>query len=141
MSKSSVKGKLPEGAERRRSKRMDILASFSLYVVVPKKGPHRLPVHDLSDGGVGFDLDIEEEEGDANLFPVQSGSELELHLYLNQSLYIPLRVIIRRLQEAKRGVRRIGAEFPDRQAHGHMALLAFLDMLDAVAEAGVVTDL
>jgi hypothetical protein len=138
MNKSSAKGRAPEGAERRRSKRMDILSTFSLYVVVPRKGPHRLPVHDLSDRGIGFDFDIEEEDG-ANFFPVELGRELELHLYLNQSLYIPLKIVTRRLQETKRGVRLVGAEFPERHLPSHMALLAFLDMLEAVSEAGVVT--
>ncbi len=131
MSKST-KAVTETGAERRRSKRLDILDTFSLFVVVPAKGPMRLKVHDISDAGIGFDLDIEEELGAAG-FEVKIGNEMEIHLYLNQSLYLSLPVTVRRIVDAQ-GIRKIGAEFRGKGTKAQVALLAFLDMLDALGE-------
>jgi c-di-GMP-binding flagellar brake protein YcgR len=125
------------GIERRRTKRTDILDTFSLFVSIPQKGPHRLKVHDISEGGIGFDFDIEDEIGTHDL-PIQTGTDLSVFLYLNQSLHIPLNVRVRRVSESK-GIRRIGAEFAGRESPGHAALMAFLQMLDAVGEVGTIS--
>lgn len=125
-----------EGADRRRSARMAILDTFSLFAVVPSKGPHRLRLNDISDVGVGFDLDIEEESG-LETFQVKPGDRLEIQLYVNQSLYLPLTVEIRRVTQ--RGeIRGLGAEFLSRGSQGYLALIAFLDMLDALGEGARV---
>jgi hypothetical protein len=120
------------GLERRGSKRRPILDSFSFFVALPKKGGHRLKAHDVSDSGMGFDFDIEGEGSD--IFPVSQGESFDIHLYLNQSLYLPLTVKVIRIIESE-GVRRIGAEFIDRQGPGFKALLSFLAMVDLIAEA------
>jgi hypothetical protein len=120
-------------AERRRVQRRPVLDSFSMFVVVPKKGVHRLKVHDISNLGVGFDLDIEGEAFED--FPVKKAEQFELHLYLNQSLYLPLKVEVVRVENAGM-VRRIGAEFVDREGNGYKALQAFVQMIDAVVLAG-----
>jgi hypothetical protein len=130
-------------SERRRSKRRELLTTFSLFAVVPQKGPLRLTVHDLSEDGIGFDLDIEEEVGiltasAPDLGPnMKVGSPLEVHLYLNQSLYLPLHTSIKRVEKLKTG-RRLGAEFTERGSAAYRALTAFLTMLDAVSETGVI---
>lgn len=122
--------------ERRRSKRRPILDTFSLFCVVPKKGVHRLQVHDLSDLGIGFDLDIEGENFDE--FPVKKTENLELHLYLNQSLYLGLPVQVVRLEDAN-GIRRVGAEFTDRTGAVYKAYAAFLQMLDLLSETAKIS--
>ncbi|MFL5812196.1 MAG: PilZ domain-containing protein [Bdellovibrionia bacterium] len=132
MSKSTKAGQ-QSGAERRKSKRMDILDTFSLFVVVPAKGPMRLKVHDISDAGIGFNLDIEEEQG-ASSFEAKVGDSFEVHLYLNQSLYLPFSVSVRRIVDTE-GVRRIGAEFQGKGSKGQVALTSFVHMLDALGEA------
>jgi hypothetical protein len=131
MSKSTKAGQ-QSGAERRKSKRMDILDTFSLFVVVPAKGPMRLKVHDISDAGIGFNLDIEEEQG-ASSFEAKVGDSFEVHLYLNQSLYLPFTVSVRRIVDTE-GVRRIGAEFQGQGSKGQTALSSFVHMLDALGE-------
>ncbi len=133
MTKNANKG---EGADRRRANRMAVVDTFSLFAVVPAKGPHRLKLNDMSDAGLGFDLDIEEEEGSGG-FDVEIGTPLEIHLYMNQSLYLPLSVQIRRIVQ-KNGVRQIGAELTSRSSKGYLALIAFLDMLDALGEGAQV---
>jgi hypothetical protein len=127
---------MKQGAERRRFKRRPILDTFSLFVVVPKKGMHRLQVHDLSDSGIGFDLDIDGENFDE--FPVKAGEKLTVHLYLNQSLYLPIEVQVARIEDSKT-VRRIGAEVIDRSSASFKAFSSFLQMLDLVTEAGQIS--
>lgn len=112
---------------------MDILDTFSLYAVVPAKGPMRLKVHDISDLGIGFDLDVAEENGSQN-FPLKLGASFDIQLYLNQSLYLPLTVQARRITD-RDGIRKIGAEFQGQGSKAYIALISFLDMLDAVSEA------
>lgn len=122
---------MSSNAERRKAKRRPILDTFSIFTVVPKKGIHKLVVHDLSELGVGFDLDT---EGEVHAdFPVSPGSGLELRLYLNQSLYLPLGVEVVRVDE--RGpIRKIGARFDDKTSASYKAFLAFLQLLDSVID-------
>jgi hypothetical protein len=119
------------GIERRKARRRPILETFSVFAVVPKKGPHRVPIHDVSDLGVGFDLDTEGELPEE--FPLAQGEKLEIHFYLNQSLYLPLEVDIVRLERAG-GVRKVGASICDKSTRPYKAFLAFLAMLDALSD-------
>jgi hypothetical protein len=122
------------GIERRKARRRPILDTFSLFVVLPKKGGHRLKVNDLSDSGISFDFDTEAEEASGS--PLKSGETLETHFYLNQSLFIPLSVRIVRLED-RNEVRRVGAELLAKGA-GFEPVQAFLTMLDKVADAGQI---
>jgi hypothetical protein len=128
---SRKSGESPQ--ERRRAVRRPLLDSFSLFVVVPKKGGYRLKVHDVSDFGLGFDLDAEGES--ASDFPAVSGDRYALRFYLNQTLYLPLQVQLVRIEEKGRQ-RRVGVEIVDRSTPGYRAFAAFLRMLDALHEGG-----
>ncbi|MCM2279966.1 MAG: PilZ domain-containing protein [Oligoflexia bacterium] len=121
------------GAERRRSRRRTILSTFSLFVVIPTKGIHRLNIRDVSDQGIGFELDT--EAASAVDFPLQIGEEFELNLYLNQSLYLPLAVKVVRLDNPDGTSRGVGAEFVDAEAPGLKAYLSFLQMLDLIIDS------
>ncbi len=121
--------------ERRRSTRRPIVETFSLFVTIPRKGPHRLAVHDLSEHGMGFDLDTAGE--DLADFPVSQGESLEICLYLNQSLFLPLTVEVVRL-ESHTGLRRAGAVFRDLKSQNHKAFVSFLAMLDSISEIAQV---
>ena len=122
------------GIERRRTKRLPILSTFSLFIVVPQKGFHRLMVHDVSELGLGFDADTEGEETDG--FPLKEGENLEVRFYLNQSLYLPLAVRIARL-ETRNNIRRIGAEL-DSSYKSYNAFKSFVEMLDAIEGVGLI---
>ncbi len=118
--------------ERRRSRRIRILETFSLAVVVPAKGIMRLPIEDLSDVGIGFQIDDEifsEEE-----FKIQKGDVYQLQVYLNQSLGVPIQAKVMRVTTKKKN-RIIGAEFVDDQSKALEALHHFVKMLDAATEA------
>ncbi len=119
------------GIDRRGSKRRPILESFSFFVVVPKKGFHRLRVVDMSESGVGFDYDIIGEMKEA--FPVTVGETFDLQFYLNQTLFFPLHVKVMRIDDSK-VLRRVGAEFTVTGTPEHQGLCAILDMIDRVSE-------
>lgn len=119
------------GRERRGARRRPIMESFSFFVVVPKKGFHKLRVVDISDSGVGFDYDIVGESPDA--FPVKQGEEFDLQFYLNQSLYIPMKVKVMRVDDSK-VIRRIGAEFTNMNSPEHQGLISLITMIDQLSE-------
>lgn len=117
--------------ERRRAKRRPILDTFSLFVVVPRKGPNRLPVQDVSELGIGFGLDV---DGEPELgFKVASGETMEILFYLNQSLSIPLKVKVARVVNHG-SLRRVGAEFLETDQKPYRAFSGFLTALDHLAD-------
>jgi hypothetical protein len=122
--------KAPGGTERRRSRRRPILSTFSLFIVVPKKGYVRLPVHDLSDLGIAFDIDA---GGESPMeFPVKAGEKLDIRFYLNQSLYFPIEIQVVRVEDRPEA-RRVGAEF-SKESPGYRAFGSFLNMLDTIVD-------
>jgi hypothetical protein len=129
---NTAKGVGKFDAERRRSLRRPVLETFSCFVVLPEQGFFRLKVHDLSEDGIGFDLDIE----DAPKFDTQvkTGDELEIRFHINQTLFIPLFVFVRRIDE-KTQVRRIGAEFSKKRDSEFKAYLAFIQLVDRILDS------
>lgn len=112
--------------ERRKHKRRQIIDSFSMFVALPLKGGHKLGLHDLSEQGIGFDFDT---DGEAHAdSPVAKGDTFTVHLYLNQSLSLPLTVRVARIEPG--AIRRLGAEFTEPQTPAFQALLAFVQFLD-----------
>jgi hypothetical protein len=120
---------------RRKAKRRPILETFSLFLVVAKKSVCQLRIHDLSELGIGFDIDVEGET--AAEFPVATGEALEVELYLNQSLHFPLQVKVMRVEDTGKN-RKIGGEYTDKKSPGYLALLAFLEMLDRVTDVAQI---
>lgn len=123
-----------KGKERRRSNRYPILDSFSFFVVIPKKGDYRLPLHDLSQTGISFTADM--MENDPTAIEINSNETLDIHLFLNQSLYLPLKIKAIRVSE-QGSVRKVGAEWASLAPKSKEALdslIHLLSALDAVAE-------
>jgi hypothetical protein len=83
---------------------------------------------------MSLDVDIEGE--DLKAVPLTQGERLEVHFYLNQSLYLPLQMQLVRITEA-RGVRQVGAQFADEKSAGYQAFIAFLKMLELLDAAAV----
>lgn len=117
--------------ERRKTERRPILYTFSIFLTIPKKGLYRLEVHDISETGIGFDLDIEGEE--YSRFPVKEGFPIDLRFYINPSLYIPLSVQVTRIED-HHSKRRVGAEFQESSSENYKAFLSFLSLLDKIVD-------
>lgn len=124
---------MTSGAERRRSRRRPVLETFSVFMVVPAKGAHRLKIRDLSDLGVGFEIDIESEApGESRLQP---GDLIQGQLYLNQSLALPLEMQVTRVeQQNPDGPRLVGATITNPLEPAYRAFAAFIQFLDAISE-------
>lgn len=118
-------------AERRASKRIPVLATFAFFVTVPKKGGYRLPLYNLSDKGIGFDLDIEGESG--SHFQVALGDQVEIQIHLNPSLSISTSVKIKRLENIDK-IRRVGADFLEKEGKPYTALKDLVRLLDHLVE-------
>jgi hypothetical protein len=115
------------GEERRKSVRRKILDSFGMFCTGPRKGGYKLTIHDMSEGGLAFDLDVEGE--DFEFFPVSLGESIDIRLYVNQSVFIPLRVKMVRVTEGS--VRRVGGEIiPAGETKGYQAYCALLKFVD-----------
>ena len=116
--------------DRRKSRRRPIIESFSLNTVIPKWGMHLLPLLDVSETGIGFQVD-QHLKGFAS--PVEIGTTLDIRVYLNKSLYLPVKVKIVRF-ENKDESRLVGAEFLETTSAGYKGLMMFLSMLDNISE-------
>lgn len=133
MTSRVIKGTHPQdpNENRRKAKRRPILDTFSLFAVVNKKSVCRLKIHDVSELGIAFDFDVEGET--VADFPLQEGEELELQLYLNQTLHLPLGIRVVRIEGTEKS-RKVGAEYADKASKSYQALQAFIMMLDRVTD-------
>ncbi|OFZ19979.1 MAG: hypothetical protein A2X94_11480 [Bdellovibrionales bacterium GWB1_55_8] len=122
-------------SERRKTRRRPVLETFSIFVVIPRKGFHRLRIFDLSEDGIGFELDTDGESHDD--FSVTQGQVLDVRLYLNQSLFLPIGVELVRVDEAH-ATRRIGGRFSDKNSKAYAAFVSFLEMLDSIRDAAEI---
>ena len=122
------------GSEKRRSRRLPVLESFSLSVVAVDRPDVRLPIHDLSEVGIGFDADMSADESLQS--PMAAGDKLNLHIYLNRSLYIPVTVKIAHISQQGQ-IRVVGAEFHEK-SKALKAVIQFVRFLDAASETGVI---
>lgn len=122
--------------ERRRAKRHPILDTFSVFVVVPKKGPNRLALNNISTLGLGFYIDTEGE--DPSDFRLKQGEELQVHIYLNQSLYLPMDIVVTRMH-SQDGSRFVGADYKDLKSKHYKALNAFVTLVEELNGVGQIT--
>jgi hypothetical protein len=119
-----------KGAERRRSPRRPILDSFSIAVVAPSLGIHKLRVLDVSDHGLGFALDLGPDLAVSQA--PQVGSPLEIDFYLNQTLGIRLETLVKRI-DGKKGNRLVGVELVQRRDPRNKAFKNFVELVDSLS--------
>ena len=120
-------------AERRRSRRRPVLDRFAVFVVAQGKAPHRLPLRDVSDLGIGFQMDS--DSGASELLGVAVGDSLDIQLYINQSLHIPLKIeVVRIYQQESEGPHLVGASIQELYSGGYKAFTSFIQLLDALAD-------
>ncbi len=115
--------------EKRNSKRRQILENFSFFVCVPKIGAAKLAVHDISETGIGFSIDTLGE------FRLDQKAESNLQFYLNQTLFLPLKIQVMRQYE-ENGVQQIGAVFLETQSPAHQTFLSLVKLVDQLESHG-----
>ena len=120
------------GIERRRVKRRDILENFSFYICVPKLGYTRHQVNDISELGIGFMLETLGE------FRLKDNEVCDLHFYLNQSLYLSLKIKVVRSVDRDGAVQEIGAIFTDQTSPVHQTFLTLVKLVDQLSETAQV---
>ncbi len=121
---------MSQAPERRKSKRRQILEHFSFYIQIPKLGPARHRVLDLSEFGIGFLV-----ESLGGVFTLKHDEKVELHLYLNQSLFLPLNIQVTR-QDQSSETQQVGAVFLDTKSNQYQTYLSLVKFLDQLSEFG-----
>ncbi len=116
--------------ERRKSKRREILEKFSFYVQIPKIGPSRHRVKDVSESGIGFTIDTL-----GGAFKLEKGETTELHFYLNQSLYLSLMIEVVRHHQIQDELD-LGAIILDTKSEQYNTYLTLVKFLDQLGDFG-----
>lgn len=117
--------------EKRKAERRQILENFSFFVVVPKLGGVKKKLQDLSESGIGFQFDT------LGTFSLKQGEEVEIHFYLNQTLFLPLQVRIARVAAQSPEVQEVGCEITSIKTPGYstfLTLVKLIDQLEVTAE-------
>ena len=117
--------------DRRKTQRRGILDQFSFYVSIPHLGNIRLKVNDVSEMGIGFTVDTLGE------FKLKKDEQTELHFYLNQSLFLPLKIQVVRFFEQDE-TQNVGAVFLDTTSSQYQTLITLVKLLDQLVDFGVV---
>jgi hypothetical protein len=81
--------------QERRKNRRTILSNFlGAFVILPEKGLKEVTLYDLSEGGVGFDL-----EATSGAFRIDE--ELAMRVYISKEIYVPFQVRVKNVREVK----------------------------------------
>jgi len=121
---------MTQNTERRKSRRRKILEHFSFYIQLPKLGPARHRVNDLSEFGIGFNV-----ETIGGTFTLKADEKTDLNFYLNQSLFLPLKIQVAR-QVPEGETQLVGAVFLDTKSNQYQTFLSMVKFLDQLSEFG-----
>jgi hypothetical protein len=116
------------GIERRRVKRREILDRFSFYICIPKLGYTRHTVNDISELGIGFMLDTLGE------FRLKNDEICDFQFYLNQSLYLQLKIKVVRSMERDGAIQEVGAIFTDMNDPVHQTFVTLVKLVDQLSD-------
>lgn len=117
------------GMERRKAKRREVLEKFSFYICIPKLGLTRHSVNDVSELGIGFTINTLGE------FKLLKDETCELHFYLNQSLYLAMKIQVMRQQDSEQ-LQEVGAVFLNTETPQYQTFLTLVKFVDQVTESG-----
>jgi c-di-GMP-binding flagellar brake protein YcgR len=119
--------------ERRKARRRNILERFSFYVCVPKLGYTRHKVNDISELGIGFEVETLGE------FKLAEGEICELQFYVNQSLFLRLHIEVVRQKEVET-TQHIGASFLDVQSNPQVTFNTLVKLVDQLSDFAEVLE-
>lgn len=112
--------------DKRKHPRLKILDGFSFFIVIPSEGFHQLKITDLSQGGIGFLWDLVDMGVRENPIP----TEIEARLYLNQTLFIPMKINQVRVVRTEDGPRKVGAAVNFSTPVAEQSYLALVKLID-----------
>ena len=117
--------------EKRHSKRRQILDYFSFYACIPKIGYSRLKIDNISETGIGFNIDTFGE------IQIHKDDQCDLQFYVNQSLFLPLKIQVMRHYEQD-GIQKIGAVFLNTDSSEYKTYLTLVKLVDQLVEFGEI---
>jgi c-di-GMP-binding flagellar brake protein YcgR len=120
------------GIERRRVKRRDIMDQFSFYICIPKLGFTRHQVSDISELGIGIRVETLGE------FRLHQNETCDLQFYLNQSLYLSLKIQVVRSVDHPEAIQEVGAIFLETETKAHQTFLTLVNLVDQLSETAQV---
>lgn len=106
--------------ERRRSERKGVLEDFQVFITIASQGPQRIYLKDISEHGLGVIK--------GQLQAAKLGDEFDCNFHINNNLKLPMRLIVRRIENEI-----IGCEFIDFNSKAHSAFVKFVNLLDDLA--------
>jgi PilZ domain len=120
------------GEERRQVRRTILTEFVGAFIVVPERGLQKVALYDISDNGLGFDLDLADGA-------LRVGEEIAMRVYLNHQTYFGFiaRVSNERMVEEE-GVYRHGVSFVKGTVNDE-ALHHFVKFIETVS-ASLQTD-
>jgi hypothetical protein len=127
-------GCIMNGTERRKAKRREILENFSFYVQLPKIGPARHRIKDISESGIGFEVHTV-----GGSFLLQKNEKVDLHFFLNQSLFLNLKIEVVRI-EMNGDDQQVGAVLLDTNTNQYQTYLTLVNFLDQLGDFGQETN-
>jgi hypothetical protein len=112
--------------EERRKGRRTVLTSFiGAFCVVPRKGLMKVTLHDVSEEGLSFDVDMKSGQ-----FPV--GEEIAMRVYVSQESYFTISAKIQNVRAEEEEVYRHGALFAKSSA-SDQAIHYFVKFIEHVS--------
>jgi hypothetical protein len=141
--------------EKRRAKRRPILEGFAIFATLEEGSPLRQTVLDISEYGIGLELELGVAAGGNAVLGARVGDLLTLRIHVNPHLYIPVtaRVVRHHVEKsvssrgaqklrksgvvaaAPSGVLRLGAEFVWPKDHSTDARFRALRSLSELVDA------
>ena len=114
--------------ERRGVQRTLLTDIVTAFVVVPSRGLLQVSLYDISENGIGFDLQ-------PSLGSFQLGEEIVMRIYLNQETYFPLQIRVTNCRQiVEEAVNRHGANFI-KGSTNDVALHHFVQFIEHVSRS------
>lgn len=118
--------------ERREVKRTILSEFIGAFVVLPDQGLQRVAIHDISENGIAFDLDL-------GIGKFRMGEEVAMRVYMNNQTYFPFIVKVANARDVMdEAVTRHGGEFVKGTVNDE-ALFHFVKFIETVS-ASLQTD-
>lgn len=115
--------KVARKVERRKHVRKEVLDTFQVFISIPKLGPQKIYLKDLSKGGISFSSELKSE--------LDEKQKYNIFFHINPSLKLPLQVEIKNISKSRSASVRVGCQFFKTTSSGaYKSYLKFIDLLD-----------